>query len=43
MNDREGELAVAYQNARPRLVRVAYAVLSSRAEAETWSPTAGCG
>jgi RNA polymerase sigma-70 factor (ECF subfamily) len=34
MNDREGELAVAYQNARPRLVRVAYAVLSSRAEAE---------
>jgi len=34
MNDREAELAVAYQNARPRLVRVAYAVLSSRAEAE---------
>jgi RNA polymerase sigma-70 factor (ECF subfamily) len=32
--EREGELATAYQNARPRLVRVAYAVLGSHAEAE---------
>jgi RNA polymerase sigma-70 factor (ECF subfamily) len=34
VSDRAGELAAAYQNARPRLVRVAYAVLGSRAEAE---------
>ena len=31
---REAALAVAYQQARPRLVRVAYAVLGSHAEAE---------
>jgi RNA polymerase sigma-70 factor (ECF subfamily) len=31
---RESELAAAYQQARPRLVRVAYAVLGSHAEAQ---------
>ena len=31
---REAELAAAYEQARPRLVRVAYAVLGSHAEAE---------
>jgi RNA polymerase sigma-70 factor (ECF subfamily) len=34
MAGREAALAVAYQQARPRLVRVAYAVLGSHAEAE---------
>jgi RNA polymerase sigma-70 factor, ECF subfamily len=34
MNDRDGELAAAYDHARPRLLRVAYAVLGSRTEAE---------
>ncbi|MEU6343553.1 RNA polymerase sigma factor SigJ [Streptomyces sp. NPDC046977] len=34
MNSRAAELSVAYNAARPRLVRVAYAVLGSRAEAE---------
>lgn len=31
---REGELAAAYQRARPRLLRLAYATLGSRTEAE---------
>jgi RNA polymerase sigma-70 factor, ECF subfamily len=31
---REAELAAAYESARPRLIRVAYAVLGSHAEAE---------
>jgi RNA polymerase sigma-70 factor (ECF subfamily) len=31
---RDGALAVAYDRARPRLARVAYAVLGSRSEAE---------
>ncbi|MEQ4722218.1 RNA polymerase sigma factor SigJ [Nonomuraea sp. B19D2] len=34
MNARESELAAAYEQVRPRLVRVAYAVLGSHAEAE---------
>src|SRR5262249_58799238 len=34
MAGREAALAAAYQQARPRLVRVAYAVLGSHAEAE---------
>ncbi|HVV30295.1 MAG TPA: sigma factor [Mycobacteriales bacterium] len=34
MSDRETELATAYDQARPRLIRVAYAVLGSHAEAE---------
>jgi RNA polymerase sigma-70 factor (ECF subfamily) len=31
---RDGALAAAYDQARPRLVRVAYAVLGSHSEAE---------
>ncbi|WP_220447629.1 sigma factor [Nonomuraea diastatica] len=34
MNTRDDELAAAYEQVRPRLIRVAYAVLGSRAEAE---------
>jgi RNA polymerase sigma-70 factor, ECF subfamily len=34
MSGREGSLAAAYERARPRLIRVAYAVLGSHAEAQ---------
>ena len=40
---RQAELARAYDEGRPRLVRVAYAVLGSSGDAEDVVSDGGCG